>query len=156
MSASINEPEGWLHCNGRLLYIDSYPDLYDAIGHAYRTITRSGSFQIPDLRGRVGVGSYEGLSDASYNLTERSRGDISGAETHTLTINEMPAHTHNGTTDQSGPSSGSQGVAALSGGNQVGEDAGTHSHSFTTNSTGGGAAHNNMQPYVVVRYLIKY
>jgi microcystin-dependent protein len=68
----------------------------------------------------------------------------------------MPGHTHSGTTDQSGPSSGSQGVAALSGGNQVGEDAGSHSHSFTTNSTGGGGAHNNMQPYVVIRYLIKY
>jgi microcystin-dependent protein len=148
MSASINEPDGWLHCNGRLLYIDSYPDLYDAIGLTYTKISRTASFQIPDLRGRVGVGSYEGVSDATYSLTQRSRGDISGAETHTLSINEMPAHTHSYL--------GVQGQDAGTMGSNTSVAENDPRPTETSGSTGGGAAHNNMQPYVVVRYLIKY
>lgn len=70
MSATINEPAGWLYCNGRLLQIDLYQDLYNA----YTDISATNSFQIPDLRGRIGVGSYEGASDATYSLTQRTKG----------------------------------------------------------------------------------
>lgn len=139
-------PAGWLHCNGRLLHIDLYSDLYSAIGTTYTTLVSPGNFQIPDLRGRIGVGSYEGSSDASYNLTQRTRGDISGAETHTLNINEMPAHTHTYL--------GIQSQSAASGLDNVAENSPRPTE--TTSSTGGNQAHNNMQPYVVVRYLIKY
>ncbi len=152
MSASINEPAGWLHCNGRLLQISLYPDLYNAIGTTYTTLSVPNSFQIPDLRGRVGVGSYEGASDATYSLTQRNRGDVSGAETHRLTVQEMPGHTHTyGDTYRTGNQSTDNAFGTETAANET-----ATTETKTTASTGGGDAHNNMQPYVVIRYLIKY
>lgn len=143
-SAAVNIPDGWFNCDGSILLRTQYPDLFNAIGYTYST-TFGGSdlsFNIPDLQGRVAVGSGSGSG-----LTTRNLGNKGGAETHTLTINEMPAHTHsyvNNVNDQT--------VAAL-----PGETAADQVDiSQTTGSTGGSQAHNNMQPFIVLRYLIKY
>ena len=82
--------------------------------------------------GRVPVGINSG--DTDFDTAE----ETGGAKTHTLTVDEMPAHTH------SVPNSGSQNNSFDSG-TTVGNDV-----TGTSGSTGGGQAHNNLQPYIVV------
>ena len=82
--------------------------------------------------GRVLVGLDSGQTEFD------TLGETGGAKTHTLTVDEMPAHTH------SVPNSGSQNNSFDSG-TTVGNDV-----TGTSGSTGGGQAHNNLQPYIVV------
>lgn len=191
-SASINEPEGWLDCDGRILNKEEYPKLFEAIGYTFSYGNFSNddlSFNLPDFRGRVGVGIGSGSG-----LTNRELADISGSETHTLNTNEIPSHNHSGTTEISGShthiindpghthsisnqvqktanntpdgldstsneidninlinndtTSSTTGISINNGGN--------HNHTFTTENTGGGQPHNIMQPFLSIRYLIKY
>lgn len=82
--------------------------------------------------GRVMVGLDAGQTE--FDTLE----ETGGAKTHTLTVDEIPAHTH------SVPNSGSQNNSFDSG-TTVGNDV-----TGTSGSTGGGSAHNNLQPYIVV------
>ena len=82
--------------------------------------------------GRVPVGIDSG--DTAFDTAE----ETGGSKTHTLTVDELPAHTH------SVPNSGSQNNSFDSG-TTVGNDV-----TGTSGSTGGGQAHNNLQPYIVV------
>ncbi|MBD2515202.1 tail fiber protein [Nostoc sp. FACHB-973] len=78
---------GWLWMDGASYPVSTYPGLFAAIGY-----THGGSganFNVPDKRGRVGVGAGQGAG-----LTLRSLGQTFGAETHTLTVSEMPLHNH--------------------------------------------------------------
>jgi len=97
----------------------------------------AGQFFVPDMRGRAPVGA-----GAGFGLSNRAIGQQIGAETHTLSVTELPAHTHGGIP---GPS------ANFSGGANTAHT-GT---SASTASTGGGLAHNNMQPSLVMNYIIK-
>jgi microcystin-dependent protein len=148
-SASIVEPTGWFDCDGRTLNTDLYANLFNAINYTYGG---SGSnFNIPDIRGRVCVGAGSGTS-----LTTRNLGSNGGEEAHTLTINEMPSHTHS-LTRRSNPDSGAYDTGNV---HQDESSASTTDRDdlgpFNTNSTGSGLSHNNMQPFIVLRYLIKY
>jgi microcystin-dependent protein len=157
-SAAINEPAGWLDCNGRTLLVAEYAYLFSAIGYTYSSGVYSGSdlsFNIPDMRGRIGIGSGTGSG-----LSARTLGVSGGAETHTLTVGEMPAHSHT-----SNAIGGSTGLVTSDSQNTASSGLDTTSNepnlyerpvALTINDTGSGSAHNNMQPYMVLRYLIKY
>ena len=91
------------------------------------------------------------------NLSVRNLGVSGGAETHTLTVGEIPAHSHSlkrrpnadaGTYDIDNLRKAESSAITSDRLEDVGD--------FNTRSTGSGNAHNNMQPYVVLRYLIKY
>lgn len=101
---------------------------------------------LPDLRGRVWAG-LDNLGGSSANRITAGQadtlGDASGAETHTLTTGEMPAHSHNVTVYAATDSS-----TNVRGGNAGGTG------SIATTSTGGGAAHNNVQPSFFGGWLI--
>jgi microcystin-dependent protein len=148
--AAINEPVGWLICNGQSLSTSLYPLLFTAIAYTYGG--NGSTFYVPDMRGRVGIGAGTGTG-----LTTRNLGDKSGAETHTLTVNEMPSHNHGGSTGDAtigqrlfqGNSGGSPGYSST--GSTL-----PHIHNHTIASQGDNAPHNIMQPYVVLSYLIKY
>lgn len=86
---------GWLLCDGRSLVVNDYLFLFNVIGYSFGG--SGANFNLPNPAGRVAgfIGSGSGLS-------VRRLGDLSGAETHTLTIPQMPAHTHTGQTDLSG------------------------------------------------------
>lgn len=87
-AGSTNPNPNWLACDGSEVAQDDYPDLYTVIGDTYGS-AGSGNFKLPDLRGMSpsGVGTGPGMSAVTL-------GQRYGAETHTLTEGEMPAHTH--------------------------------------------------------------
>ena len=97
------------------------------------------------MRGRVGLGAGSG-----YDL-----GATGGEETHSLSVSELPSHTH-GLTRRSNPDNG---AFDTNNGHQNESSAATTDRSilgvFQTNSTGSGESHNNMQPYLALKYIIK-
>jgi microcystin-dependent protein len=87
-SLVANDHVGWLMCDGRSLNVEDFRQLFSVIGHSFGG---SGStFNLPDPMGRVP--GFLGQSSGGGNTW--SMGDVSGEETHTLIIAEMPAHNH--------------------------------------------------------------
>lgn len=158
-----NLPNGWLLCNGSTFDQSTYPALFNLIGNTYGTAP-SGQFRVPDFKGRGPMGQ-----DASQTEFD-ALGQTGGFKTHTLQLNELPLHDH-GDTDLDGRhrhNVGSRGFIYNT--NLLGEDggpggngsssdfqstrsAGSHPHSIGTQ--GGGGAHNNLQPYYTLNFIIK-
>lgn len=130
-------PDGTLACDGAAYNTGDYPDLYAVIGTSYGN-NGAGTFRVPDLRGRTAIGAGTGSG-----LSARALGDSLGEESHTLTTTEIPSHSH------SIPST-LPGLALEPGELPVLGPLLTTS----TGNTGGDGAHNNMQPSVVINYVI--
>lgn len=170
--AGTNIPEGWMACYGQSLSRTAYPALFAAIGTTYGAPSGS-TFSLPDCRGRVTAcrdlmgssGNANRLSSVISNST--ILGATGGDQLHTLTVAQMPAHSHSGTTSTNGAHSHSMssGDTAGWGTNVDGtpqsnrtlstNSAGAHNHTFTTSSQGGGAAHPNVQPTILFNKIIK-
>ncbi|WP_196595315.1 phage tail protein [Pectinatus frisingensis] len=162
--AGAAAPVGYLLCQGQAVSRSTYTDLYAVIGTTYGTGDGSTTFNLPDLQDRVGVGKSSTLS---------TLGATGGEKTHQLTANEMPAHVHSAWTDSQGTHAHpitlyNRWGSSNSGNNGWGGDdatrglvtnytdaAGAHGHNVGIGVTGGDGAHNNMQPYVVINYIIK-
>lgn len=145
-------PEGWLPCDGRTLSVRDYQMLFAVIGTTYGG-DGINTFGLPDLRGRTTVGQGTGAG-----LTPRALGQKGGAETVTLTASQMAAHTHTATAvknaSQSVPAAtltwgGDPATPLFSNGTP---DAPMNTHAISV--TGGGAAHNNMSPFMALNYII--
>jgi len=91
MSAASLDHMGWLLCDGRLLNVNEFYFLFSIIEYSFGRV--GVLFRLPYPAGRV-----PGTIGDGSGLTSRSLGDSIGDETHVLTIPEMPAHNHNGTT----------------------------------------------------------
>jgi microcystin-dependent protein len=139
MFAGSVAPTGWLFCKGSEVNRTTYAALFAVIGTTFGAGNGTTTFNVPDMRGRapIGVGNGAGVSN-------RDLGDEVGAETHTLTINEMPSHTHT--------QAGSDNSAPLQFGNPTDDFGEVDSQ---TGATGGGQPHNNMQPSLAVNFIIK-
>jgi microcystin-dependent protein/cytoskeletal protein CcmA (bactofilin family) len=153
-SAAVNEPNGWFDCDGRLLNRLVYADLFAAIGYAYGGADLS--FNIPDTRGRVAIGLGTGSG-----LTGRILGSAGGAETHTLSLEEIPSHSHSLTRrrnpDDDAFDTNDAHQDESSAATTDREDMGLFNTYNTGGVFGGGtASHNNMQPFITLRSLIKY
>jgi len=81
-------PQGWMMCEGQLLPISEYEALFSLIGTTYGGDGQT-TFALPDYRGRVLVGVGQGPG-----LTNRTLGEASGFANVTLTVANLPAHTH--------------------------------------------------------------
>lgn len=140
-------PRNWSKCDGAILPISQNQALYSLLGTTYGGDGRT-SFALPDLRGRVPI-SFS----SSY-----PQGQKSGSETVTLTVAQMPAHTHtlraNGS-DSSGTSPNDQ-VLANTGSETIYGDPGNlvSLNSNTISSTGGGQSIENMQPFLAIEFCI--
>ena len=138
-------PQGWAFCNGQLLQINQNQALYAILGATYGGDGRT-TFALPDLRGRapVHVGS-------SIRL-----GQSSGEEQHTLTINEMPNHTHvaSATNITATSKIATGNVWGKTNANMYAQQANTTMNPEALMSSGGNQPHNNMQPYTVLNYCI--
>lgn len=131
-------PPKWVECNGDLLNRFTYASLFAVIGTTYGAGNGISTFQAPDFRGRTPIGRGDLSPDT------RLLGQTIGASTHTLSVAELPSHTHTATVNNTLGTSSSfaRGNAASAGG------------TATTNSNGSGNAHNNMQPSLVVAFMI--
>lgn len=136
-----------------------------------------GTNNTPDLRGRFILSSGVGKE-----LSIRNINDIGGSETHTLSIDEIPGHIHSGTTSSNGAhihttnanginmgmniKDSNKGILSNLNGNTEENNinlsdtitlnsSGLHTHTFTTNITGGNNNHNNMPPFYVLAYIMR-
>lgn len=145
MYAGANAPNGYFICDGSAISRREYADLFNVIGTTYGSGNGSTTFNIPDLKGRVAVGA----GNFGDNVHFFTLGDIGGEFEHTLTVDEMPSHSHN--------------LAMANAGNDRVEEAG-YSSGVNQNqatdkaikSAGGSQPHNNLQPFIVLNYIIKY
>lgn len=87
---------GWLLCDGRALPRTEYKALYAVLGTDFSATDDGETFNLPDARGRVAgfINVDNENTPANGDLTEWTDGDVSGEETHVLTIAELPAHNH--------------------------------------------------------------
>ena len=147
--AGSSAPTGWLLCGGQAVSRATYATLFTAISTTYGAGDGSTTFNLPDLRGRAphGVDNMGGtaanrVTVGASGITGTTLGSAGGTETHTLTTAQMPAHTHT-----KGSTCG--GVNFSNGCSPGYADGGN------TGSTGGGGAHQNMSPTIMLNYIIK-
>ena len=148
--AAATGPDGWKLCDGAAISRTDYADLFDVIGVEYGEGDTTTTFNLPDLRGRFPLGvNSAGVSGADRVTTTEATelGMSSGSETHTLTVDEMPAHDHD--FRRVGDSSPGQRGSVT----QV--QRGWLTERTIVEEAGGGLAHNNMPPWLSLNYIIK-
>lgn len=158
--AGSTAPTGWLICDGTAVSRTTYADLYAIVSTTYGTGDGSTTFNLPDLRGRMPMGVGQGNTAEGGGLgTSRALAATGGAEGHTLTESELPAHTHTSLHGRAGSSSRPSGYTDnynSSSPNNFGggstDDSWGSSH---TSSVGGGSSHDITGPFLVVNFIIK-
>jgi microcystin-dependent protein len=140
-------PAGWMFCEGQLLPISEYETLFNLIGTTYGGDGQS-TFALPDLRGRIPIHFGNGFTLA----------ETGGVETVTLTVSQIPAHSH------AFLATSSFGTASTPSGNVLAQTQAIQLYNptapnaamapGTTGNTGGSQPHNNFQPYLCVDFII--
>jgi microcystin-dependent protein len=145
-------PTGWALCNGQLLPISQNTALFSILGTAYGGNGLS-TFALPNLQGRVPLHPGQGLG-----LTPRLRGEALGSEGHTLTVPELPAHTHslsaNSANGNDDAPAGRVMARSPAGIPQFAAAANAAMASDAISAAGGSQPHNNMQPYLTLNFII--
>ena len=140
--AGSSAPTGYLLCDGSEYSESTEAALFAVIGSTYNTGGETANhFRVPDLRGRVVAGMGGSLLSGTDAIA-----DTGGAKDHTLTINEIPSHDHGG---------GAVGTGFL--GDVAGGGGRTHpsGNGGNVSSVGLDQAHNNVQPTIILNYIIK-
>ena len=162
-TARSTAPSGWLLCYGQSLATASYPDLFAAIGYTYGG--SGANFNVPDLRGRIPVGldnmggSNANVLTNAFNPNRNTLGGDIGEESHQLVISEIPSHHHyNGMADDQtvlfvyGPTTTDMpGLATAT----IASEGNSRTYQGLTSNTGGDGAHQNVQPGMMVNWVIK-
>lgn len=130
---TADPPPGTLPCDGSSHLRVDYPQLYELLDSAF--IVDADTFITPDLRGRTLIGS-----SATYPV-----GSTGGSSTHTLTVPEMPSHTHSYAHPDIPTLVFEPGEVPVATIDLIPD---------VTGSTGGDQPHNNMQPYLALKYCI--
>jgi microcystin-dependent protein len=132
-------PNGFLLCDGSAVSRADYADLFAIIGTNYGSGDGTTTFNLPDMRGRVPVG----VDPAQDEFEEL--GQNGGEKTHTLTGGEMPTHEH----------TESLAIAALVNGGIEAPAPVALPSTGLTGPAGLGQAHNNLQPFLTLNFIIK-
>lgn len=142
--AGTTAPTGYLMCQGQAVSRATYAALFALIGTAYGTGDGTTTFNLPDGRGTTLIGAGQAFSGG----TTWSAGTLSGTERITLSVGEMPSHSHY------------QGRGFASGAIvtevPLSKSSGFADPVITTGSTGGNSSHNNMQPSQVIGGFMIY
>ena len=136
-------PRGWFNCYGGAVSRSTYAALFAVIGTAYGAGDGSTTFNLPDMSARFPLGRGGG----------RNRGDTGGAETHRLTVDEMPVHAHqlHGVRTDGAGLTRNRVTGTVGSANDIA--AGSN---YGVQEAGGGQTHNNMPPYFVINFIIKW
>ena len=137
MWATSSAPSGWLLCDGSTFDASTYSDLNTVLG----------GNTLPNLQGKVPVGVSS--SDSDFDLL-----DTGGSKTHTLTEDEMPAHTHTIKTYYKDNNTNGTAAYAPAGSNLASPTGGEYTGD-SVQSAGSGTAHENMPPYIALNFIIK-
>lgn len=150
MFAGNFAPAGWMFCEGQLLPISENETLFQLIGTTYGGDGQS-TFALPDLRGRIPVHQGNGFILA----------ETGGAEEITLTVPQIPAHSHpllatlNSASGTAPSPNVLPGVGATSTITPYGADQPTTPlHPSSVGPVGGSQPHTNFQPYLCVDFII--
>jgi len=151
MFAGNFAPAGWMFCEGQLLPISEFETLFNLIGTTYGGDGQS-TFALPDLRGRLPIHFGNGFTLA----------ETGGVEEVTLTVSQIPAHSHPLLASINAGSSLSPQAQVLatvassqSGSNLYNATAPTLAlNPGSVSSTGGSQPHTNFQPYLCVDFII--
>lgn len=147
MFAGNFAPAGWMFCEGQLLPISEYETLFNLIGTTYGGDGQS-TFALPDLRGRLPLHQGNGLILA----------ETGGAEEITLTVSQIPAHSHaflastnvSQDTSPAGKVVGQSGSALL----YIQDTPDSNMAALAVGSVGGSQPHTNFQPYLCVNFIV--
>ncbi len=140
-------PQGWAFCNGQILPITQNTALFSLLGTTYGGNGTS-TFALPDLRGRVPIHFGQGPGLSSY-----VEGQVGGAENVTLIATQMPQHQHlqPATNGDEGTNRPNGAVPARGGVYAASSDG---SALAPTSAAGGNQAHENLQPYLALNFII--
>ena len=143
-------PNGWAQCNGQLLPISQNIALFSLLGTTYGG-NGTTNFALPDLRGRMLTGQGQGPG-----LPNISLGEQGGTATSTLTLANLPPHTHsiNASSTSGTTSVPTNNVLANTSDNDKEYATTSNSTMSPTGSAGGSQPINNMQPYTGMNYII--
>ena len=143
-------PTGWAFCDGQIMPISQNTALFALLGTTYGGDGKS-TFALPDMQGNVPMQQGQG-----QGLSERFLGEMSGVESVTLLVSEIPVHTHTASMSVRPADTLDPTGLALGVGNAV-------YHTNAPNQqlapqalspTGGGLPHNNMMPYLTLNFCI--
>lgn len=138
-------PKGWAMCNGQLLPINQNQALFALLGTIYGGNGQT-TFALPDLRGRV----------AMHVSSGHSLGERAGESAHTVTLTELPMHTHALSAQSGGgttPVPTNDVLAAAA--NLYGDPSALVAlHPASVTNVGGSQPHENRQPYLVLNFII--
>lgn len=164
-------PVGYAFAYGQEISRADHPELFAAWGGRHGTGDGSTTFNAPDARGRTTAGldnmggvAAERLTTDFFGVFYNVLGGIGGAESHTLTEAQLAAHTHS-VTDPGHTHSLSDeklqaaGITVTAGGGyspvETAETSGSSTTGITISSTGGGNAHNNVQPTILTNKMFR-
>jgi len=150
--AASGAPTGWLIADGSVQLCDDFPTLCNVLGNTYGGNLGSGTFGIPDFRGRIPMGDGAGAG-----LTNRTLGDEHGAESVILDVTEIPSHNHtlratNSSGTQTQPSALILATAATP--QYLTATTSVVMGSDSIGSTGSNAPHANVAPSSVLNVMI--
>jgi len=147
MFAGNFAPAGWMFCEGQLLPISENETLFQLIGTTYGGDGQS-TFALPDLRGRVPIHQGNGFILA----------ETGGTEEVTLTVQQIPAHTHQflgaGVSGNQTPAQGAVPANSLNATPYINFSPDTNMKADSVTTTGGSQPHTNFQPYLCINYIL--
>jgi microcystin-dependent protein len=152
MFAGTFAPRSWALCDGQLLSVSQNDALFSLLGTIYGGDGRT-TFGLPDLRGRIPIHAGSGPG-----LTPRTLGAKSGGENATVSVNELPTHTHpfkgtNQFADTSNPS-GNTVAKSTTVDAYINENPSVNLSGNAVTSEGGSQNHTNLMPFLCINFII--
>jgi len=141
-------PAGWAFCNGQILPISQFTALFSLLGTQYGGNGVS-NFALPNLQGRAPMHAGNGAG-----LTPRGVGDTGGAAAVTLNAQQLPSHNHGVTTSGSNAATGAPASADVPAVTAFKTYGAAQDTTVLPDAVGGNAAHNNLQPFLTVNFII--
>jgi microcystin-dependent protein len=151
-------PSDWAICDGSIVNISQFETLFALIGTTYGG-NGSTNFALPDLRGRIPIGSGQGTNPDGTALTNRTLGQYIGSESVSISLANLPQHTHNLCASSSNgnvlsPKNTIPAVTTYKNYYNTTPGVMTEMDPLAVSNFGENQAHNNVMPFLTLNYII--